>query len=520
MNQPVPKQRKRKTRRRRSTERTSTGTSAAATPMRHRVVHHRKPLAAIASADELEAIHETSLNILSEIGMDFLSVEARNIVSEAGAVVDGERVRFGRELVQSALETVPPEFTLHARNSHNNMLIGGDRMYFGSVASAPNSSDLDNGRRPGTAADFQNFLRLIQSLDIIHYISGYPVEPIDIHPSVRHLKCLHDFVTLSDKVFHAYSLGLERNRDALEIVRIARGLDNDRLDAEPSLFTVINSSSPLRLDAPMLTGIIEMARRGQVVVLTPFTLAGAMAPVTIAGAIAQQNAEVLASLVLSQTVKPGAPFVYGGFTSNVDMRSGAPAFGTPEYMKAVLVGGQLARLYGIPYRSSNVNAANSVDAQAAYESVFSLWSVAGSGAHMVLHAAGWLEGGLCASFEKLILDADLLQMVTEFHAPLTIDTDSLALEAVRDVGPGGHFFGTSHTQARYRDAFYAPLVSDWRNFESWQESGSPDAAQHANRVYKELLDGYQNPPLDASVAEELDEFVSKRIESGGVATDF
>jgi len=281
MNQPGPdsRPRKRRSRRRQSSGPTSASVGQTRTPAHHRIIRHRNPLTIIASEDELDAIHETSLNILSETGMDFLSDEARNILSSAGAVVDGERVRMGSELVHSALATVPSEFRLHARNPDNDMLIGTDRMYFGSVASAPNASDLDNGRRPGTTVDFQNFLRLIQSLDIIHYTSGYPVEPVDIHPSVRHLKCVSDFVTLTDKVFHAYSLGIERNRDALEIVRIARGIDADQLDVEPSLFTVINSSSPLRLDAPMLTGIIEMSRRGQVVVLTPFTLAGAMAPV-------------------------------------------------------------------------------------------------------------------------------------------------------------------------------------------------------------------------------------------------
>lgn len=510
--------RRRKGGRRRSTVKVQQ--EVTATPLHRKTVHHREPFTTLVSDDELEAIHETSLTILSEIGVDFLSAEARNIVASAGAEVNGERVRIGRQLIESSLATVPSQFTLHARNPANNMLIGADRMYFGSVASAPNVSDLDHGRRVGSAQDYQNFLKLIQSLDIVHYISGYPVEPVDIHSSVRHLHCLRDCVTHTDKVFHAYSLGVDRNLDAIEIARIGRNVASDQFEKEPSLFTVINSSSPLRLDAPMLVGIIEMSRRGQAVVLTPFTLAGAMAPVTLAGALAQQNAEALAGLVLSQTVRAGAPFVYGGFTSNVDMRSGSPAFGTPEYMQAVIVGGQLARRYGIPYRSSNVNAANSVDAQSAYESVFSLWAVAGSGAHMVLHAAGWLEGGLCASFEKMILDADLLRMLAEYHKPLLIDVETLALDAVRDVGPGGHFFGTAHTQQRYREAFYEPLVSDWRNFESWQQAGAPDAAYHANRVYKELLAKYEKPILDKAVADELEEFVSKRIEAGGVATDF
>ena len=252
----------------------------------------------------------------------------------------------------------------------------------------------------------------------MHVWGGYPVEPVDIHASVRHLDALFDMLTLSDKPIHAYSLGRERNRDGIEMARIARGIDDETLEREPSLFTIINSSSPLRLDTPMLEGVIQMARRNQVVVLTPFTLAGAMAPVTLAGALAQQNAEALAGLVLAQTARPGSPFVYGGFTSNVDMKSGAPAFGTPEYMKTAIIGGQLARRYGLPYRSSNANAANSLDAQAAYESVFSLWGAIMGGVNLLMHGAGWMEGGLQASFEKMVLDADLLGMVAEFLRPL------------------------------------------------------------------------------------------------------
>jgi trimethylamine--corrinoid protein Co-methyltransferase len=355
---------------------------------------------------------------------------------------------------------------------------------------------------------------------VIHLSGGYTVEPMDIHPSVRHLECLSDFVTMTDKVFHAYSLGRERIRDGIEIARIARGIDDATLDLEPSLLTIVNSNSPLKLDDPMCGGIIEMARRNQVVVLTPFTLAGAMAPVTLAGALAQQNAEALAGLVLSQSVNPGAPFVYGGFTSNVDMKSGAPAFGTPEYMKAALAGGQLARRYRLPYRSSNVCAANTVDAQAAYESVFSLWGAVMGGVNILKHAAGWMEGGLQASFEKMILDADLLQMVSSFMEPIAVDDPALGLDAIREVGPGGHFFGAAHTMERYADAFYSPILSDWRNYESWQEAGSPDAYGKANRVWKALLDAWEPPPLDPAVRDELDAFVTRRKEEGGAPTDF
>lgn len=304
------------------------------------------------------------------------------------------------------------------------------------------------------------------------------------------------------------------------MVRIGRGLTQEQLLQEPSLLTIINTSSPLRLDKPMLIGIMEMARHNQVTVITPFTLSGAMAPVTLAGALAQQNAEALAGLAFAQIVKPGAPVMYGGFTSNVDMKSGAPAFGTPEYIKTAQIGGQLARRYGVPYRSSNVNASNCVDAQAAYESVFALWGAVTGHTNLLKHGAGWLEGGLCASFEKVILDADLLQMIAAYLEPLEVSDESLGLDAVRDVGPGGHFFGTEHTQARYEKAFYAPIVSDWRNFESWEEAGSETATQRANKIFKQLIQEYEAPPLDPAIAEELATFVAKRKEEGGVPTDF
>ena len=443
------------------------------------------------------------------------------ILGEAGATVGPEiRVRFDAAMVEAAIGLAPTSFTLHARNPARNLVIGDDHLAFCSVASTPNCFDRDGGRRPGNLVDFRNFVRLGQSLDAVHVWGGYPVEPIDVHASVRHLDALFDLLTLSDKPIHAYSLGQQRNLDAFELVKLARGIDDATLEREPSLFTIINSSSPLRLDDPMCEGIIQMARRNQVVVLTPFTLAGAMAPVTIAGAVTQQNAEALAGLVLAQTVRPGSPFVYGGFTSNVDMKSGAPAFGTPEYMKATLLGGQLARRYGLPYRSSNTNAANVLDAQAAYESVFSLWAAVMGGASLIMHAAGWMEGGLQASFEKMVLDADLLDVVAEFLKPLAVDDDELALDAMREVGPGGHFFGCAHTQARYRTAFFAPMISDWRNFETWREAGAPTAYDTANRLYKQKLAAFTPPPIEPERLEALQAFVDRRKSEGGVKTDF
>ena len=497
-------------------------TSGAIEQKPFRQPRRRFPPTDLVSADELEAIHDASLTILEEIGMDFLDADARALLKSAGADVTlgSERVRFDRNLIVERIKTAPATFKLHARNPAHDLVFGGDHVIFAQVGSTPNCSDAERGRRPGSHQDFRDLVKLAQSFNIIHMTGGYPVEPVDLHASIRHLECLRDLALLTDKAFHAYSLGRQRNRDALEITRLARGISDEQLDAEPSLITVINSSSPLRLDAPMLQGIMEMSARGQVVIMTPFTLAGAMAPVTIAGALAQQNAEALAGIAFSQIVKPGAPIVYGGFTSNVDMKSGAPAFGTPEYMKAQLVGGQLARRYRLPYRTSNTCAANALDSQAAYESVFSLWGATMGGGNFILHSAGWMEGGLTASYEKTVLDADLLQMTAEFLDPLAVDADALALDAVREVGPGGHYFGAAHTQARYRTAFYAPLLSDWRNFQSWAEAGSPTAADKATRLWKDILAAYEPPPIDPGIKDALDAFVDRRIRDGGVKTDF
>ena len=476
----------------------------------------------LASPEQIERIHQESLRVLEEIGIEVLHDGARVILKKEGAIVDEstQRVRFPRELVESKIGLAPKSFILHARNPENNVVIGENAVAFGSVASAPNVADREGGRRPGNHKDYQNLLRLGQSLDAVHFWGGYPVEPADIHASVRHLDALYDMLTISDKPIHAYSLGAERNLDAIELVRIARGVDDATLDREPSVFTIINSNSPLRLDIPMMEGIIRMAKRNQPVVLTPFTLAGAMAPVTIAGAIVEQNAEALAGLVFTQSVKPGAPFVYGAFTSNVDMKSGAPAFGTPEQMKSAIIGGQLARRYGVPYRTSNTCAANTIDAQAAYESVFSLWGAIMGGGNLIMHAAGWMEGGLHASFEKMVIDADLIGMISEFLRPLSFSDDDLAFDAMKEVGPGGHFFGCEHTQSRYRNAFFSPMISDWRNYETWREAGSPTAYDKANRLYKEKLASFTPPPIDDAIKAELDAFVAKRKAEGGAPTDF
>ncbi len=484
--------------------------------------HRMKPVDLV-SADELEQIHETSLKVLEEIGMDFIHEGAKDILRAKGAEVakDSDRVRFPRDLVLESIATIPEQFEMVSRNPARNRLMGKDCFVIAPVASAPNSHSRAGGRRDGNRKDFQDFLRLGQAANVVDLTAGYPVEPVDIHASVRHLHCIDDFIRRTDKFWQAYSLGRQRNLDAIEMCRISHGVAEEDFDSQVRMSSVINTSSPLKLDTVMLEGIIQMSSRNQVIILTPFTLSGAMAPVTLAGAAVQQNAEALAGLAFTQIVRPGAPAVYGGFTSNVDMKSGAPAFGTPEYMKTVILGGQLCRRYGIPYRSSNVVAANTVDAQAAYEAVFSIWALMHSGANLMKHSLGWMEGGLQASFEKFMLDLDLIQMALKFLEPLGFTEDDLAFEAIREVDSSGHFLGTNHTQARYETAYYSPILSDWRNYETWSEAGCPTTYDHAERAYKEMLDAYETPPaLPPEIDEELTAFVARRVEEGGVETDF
>ena len=473
------------------------------------------------SDDEVESIHRTSLRVLNEIGMDFMLPEARDLLAKtSGCTIEGERVRFDPAFIEETMAHAPSQFTLNSRNRAKSIPIGGPNIAFGTVGSPPSCHDRDGGRRTGNREDFRKFLKLGQYFNCVDFCGGFPVEPIDLHASIRHLEAFRDVVTFMDKPFVIYSLGRQRVLDGIEIARITCGLSEEEFAKQPYLSTIVNTNSPLKLDGNMLMGMMELSARNQVVCVTPFTLAGAMAPVTVAGAIVEQNAEALAGLTFCQLVKKGAPVIYGGFTSNVDMKSGAPAFGTPEYMKATIIGGQMARRYNVPYRTSNTNAANTVDAQAAYESVFSLWAVTMGGGNFIMHGAGWMEGGLIASFEKFVLDCDLIQMVKEFLQPVEMTEDALGVEAIREVGPGGHFFGAQHTLARYSKAFYQPIISDWRNNPQWLAAGSPDAYQRANQVYKQALANYEQPPLDVSVKEALDEYVDRRVRAGGVATDF
>jgi len=468
----------------------------------------------------VHAIHDGAMRILEEIGIEFLNPESVKILAEAGCIVDGENVRMGRELVMEQLKHAPAQYSVTPRNPERRIDIGGSHILFGNVSSPPNCSDLDRGRRTGTRESFRDLIKLTQYFNCIHFAGGYPVEPMDIHPSIRHLDCLYDKLTLTDKVVHAYSLGKERVEDVMEMVRIAGGLTHEEFDATPRMYTNINSTSPLKHDHPMLDGAMRLARRGQHVVVTPFTLAGAMAPVTMAGAVAQSMAEGLAAITLLQLINPGCPTAIGTFTSNVDMKSGAPAFGTPDYMRATQMSGQMARFYGLPLRASNACAANCPDSQSAWESIFSLWAAVSSGVNLVYHAAGWLEGGLCASYEKFVMDCETLQQLIAYMRPVEVSEADIAFDAIKEVGHGGHFFGCAHTQERYETAFYSPFLSDWSNFENWEDRGAVHTPERANKIWKQILAEFEAPPIDPAVDEELQAFVAKRKEEGGAPTDY
>lgn len=453
-----------------------------------------------------------SLRILRDCGIKLLSPEARSILSRAGAEVDetSQVVRFDPGFVTETLALAPETFTLEARNPGKSLTVGGEHLLFTSVAGPAFVSDLDRGRRQGTQAEVCDFIRLIHSFDVIHQEGGGPFEALDIPQDRRYLDLHVAQITLTDKSWVPWTLGRVRVRDAIEMAALAFGTTRERLADRVVLAGVINTNSPLMLDGPMAEGLIELARHGQAVIVTPFTLAGAMAPVTLAGALALQNAEALAGIVLAQCVRPGAPVAYGAFTTNVDMRTGSPAFGTPEYAQAAQISGQLARRYRLPFRSSSATAANGCDAQAAYESQMSLWGAVMGGAHIVKHAAGWLNGGLTASFEKLVIDAEMLAMLAAYLDPPDADDASLAVEAIAAVGHGGHFFGAAHTLARYRTAFYAPVVSDWSNFENWQERGAEDAALRANRIWKKRLAEYEEPPIDPAIRDAVIDHAERR----------
>jgi len=471
----------------------------------------------ILSADQLEAIHLTSLRILEAIGIELMSPRARAALRAVGAEVDEESgtVRLDRVLVARALATVPATFSLTSRNPDKQLVMGGRNVAFGLVAGPPFVHDRERGRRAGNYRDYCDFIRLAHGFNAIHLIGNQVCAPVELPANSRHLDTYRANLVYSDLCYHCTAIGAGRARDGIEMMAIARGISLEELARSPGVITIISVNSPRRFDEAMAEGLMTMAEHQQPVVITPFTLMGAMAPVSLAAALAQQNAEILFGLTLAQAVRPGSPVMYGAFTSNVDMRSGAPAFGTPENTKANIASGQLARRYHLPYRTSNASASNVADAQGVYETQMSLWGAILGHCNLVYHAAGWQEGGLTASFEKLVLDVEMLQMMIDFLQPIVVNEAELGFEAQQQVSPGGHFFGAAHTMERYERAFYQPLVSNWQNFESWQLAGGKDATQRATDIWKRALEEYEQPALDPAIAEALDAYVARRREAIG-----
>jgi trimethylamine--corrinoid protein Co-methyltransferase len=466
----------------------------------------------VLSEEGLARIVDSAYRLLEEAGLEFRSQRALAILKLHGASVDAgtQMVRLDRGLVRHYVGLAPSSFPVRARNPERDTVMGTNRINFNTVGSPPNVSDLERGRRSGTYQDLCDLVKLNHALGVIHLVGGAVVEPLDLPVPTRHLENIYALLRYTDRPIMARTVSRFRAEDAIDMVAIARGVTRESLIGEPSVLTSFNTNSPRRVDEELLEGLMCFAEYGQVNMITPFTLAGAMAPVTVAGALVEQTAEALGVIAFTQMVKSGAPVMFGGFTSNVDMKSGAPAFGTPEYVKATLAGGQIARHFKLPYRASNVNASNAVDAQSTYESGMSLMACVLGHVHMVHHGLGWLEGGLTASFEKTVVDAEMIRAWAETLKPIAVDDDSLALDAIKEVAPGGHFFGSPHTLARYEKAFYAPIISDWRNYQAWEIDGAKTATQRAHETYKRLLSEYEPPAMDPGIEEALKAHMEKR----------
>jgi len=472
------------------------GAEAPKREVNYRTLNNPFPVMKAFSDDRIEAIHEAALSVLEDDGILVLLPEARAIYRAAGAQVDEGThiVRIGREIVAGALATAPRSITLRGAVPERDVLLELGRLVFQPGGGAPHATDLARGRRPGLGRDFRELVQISQHFDAFQMISSL-VEPQDIEPHLRHYFTIEAKLTLSDKAPFVYARGTPQALD--------------------SCYTVINTNSPRALDIPMAQGLIDFARHGQLCIVTPFTLMGAMAPITVAGAMVLSHAEALAAITLTQLTRPGAPVLYGTFTSNVDMKSGSPAFGTPEQFTASLAAGQLARLIGLPFRNASGSAANIADAQAANENQFALWGTLLSGTTVIIHAAGWLEGGLSLSYEKLITDMEVLQMVAELCTPTPAETPDLARDAIAEIGAGGHFFGCDHTMARYQTQFYSPLVADWSNFGRWQDQGGVTASERATGVWQGILAADNRPATDPGRVEALHDFIARRSAEGG-----
>lgn len=485
-----------------------------------RQIRNSHPKIRIISDDEVERLHLASLDILEQIGILCHLPEARALFGRAGAIVDEGtgRIRLGRDIIEQALTTVPAEFTLTPRNPAHAVRLGGDWMTTAAVLGPPNVTDLRRGRRSGTLADFNELLGLTQYFNAVQ-MNGWPVEPLDVEVRHRHLDAAFAMLTVTDKVPYVFCQSRRRIEDVLTMCAIARGETLEQFSARPGVFSIINTNTPLQYDRPMTTGVIDMAKYGQPTLLTPFVMAGASTPATIAAAMALNNAEVLFGVVLAQLVRPGAPLLYGCAAMNVDLKTGAPAYGLADMHRCTAIGGQLARRYRMPMRSSNFSSENIPDFASGHESAASVFTAMSAGAHLLMHAAGWVEGGLCTSYEKFVLDCEIVQTMMHFLEPIRIDADTLAIDELAAVGPGGHFFGTERTIATFETAFYRPLVSATQNYGAWMESGGKSAAERATAVWLEALGTCSEPPQDQGIREELAAFVALRREQGGAPID-
>lgn len=491
-----------------------------------RVTHYRRlknpfPAMNAVSDDRVAAIHDAALGVLENLGIRVLLPEARELLVRGGARpdpddADGNMLFIGRDMVLAALDSAPASFTCRGAVRDRDLVMQLGNLAFQPGAAAPHATDLLRGRRPGSGRDYRELVQLAQYFDILHMMPPL-VEPQDVPIHLRHYFMMQTQLTLSDKFPFIYSRGQPQVMESFAMLQEFRGLSDAEFRASPHCFTIINTNSPRQLDIPMAQGLMDFARMGQLSIVTPFTLMGAMAPITVAGAMTLSHAEAMAAITLTQLVRPGAPVCYGTFTSNVDMKSGSPAFGTPEHFKASLLAGQLARLIGLPWRCASGSAANINDVQAASETQFGMWGCLLAGASVVIHAAGWLEGGLSLSYEKLVTDVEVLQMAAEMCVAADGGDAAIGLDALEEVKPGGHFFAAAHTMARYETEFYQPLVADWSNFGTWTERGARTASERATDIWQHILANPATPEQDGDRVAALEATIAKGTKAGGAA---
>ena len=475
-----------------------------------RFIERNIPDFEILTEEALEIIEANAETVLAEIGVNFVeNPAALALWREAGAEVEGERVRIPRGLARKLCASAPSRFTQHARNPARNVEIGGRNLVLAPVYGPPFVRDLEGGRRYATMEDFRNFVRLGYMSKWLHHSGGTLCEPTDVAVNKRHLDMLLAHMTLSDKPFMGSVTEPSRAADSVEMAKILFG--EAFVESHVVMTSLVNINSPLTFDATMMGALEVYARAGQACIVSPFIVGGAMAPVSVAGTLTQVLAEVMSGVAYAQLIRPGAPVIFGAFVTSIDMNSGAPTFGTPEAAQITLGAGQLARRLGLPFRSGGAfTGAKLPDAQAGYESANSLNVALMAGVNFMLHAAGWLEGGLVASFEKFVLDADQLGVLHRLARGVDLSENGQGMEAIREVGPGGHYLGCAHTQANFRDAFWRSEVLDYKPFETWDEEGARDAQALAGARVKKLLADYQAPALDANLAEALEDYVARR----------